>query len=78
METFSTLLTICAGIHRHRWIPLTKGSGGGALMFSLIYAWINDWVNNREAADLRRHRAHYDITVMSYQAAHMTSPGEVD
>ena len=28
----------------------------------LICAWINGWVNNREAGDLRRHRAHYDIT----------------
>ena len=26
--------------------------------------WINGWVNNREADDLRRHRAHYDVTVM--------------
>ena len=33
-------------------------------MFSLIYAWINCWVNNREAGDLRRYRAHYDVTVM--------------
>ena len=33
-------------------------------MFSLIYAWINDWVNNREAGDLRRYRVHYDVTVM--------------
>ena len=36
----------------------------GALMFSLISAWINSWVNNREAGDLRRNRAHYDVTVM--------------
>ena len=35
------------------------------LMFSLICAWINGWVNNREAGDLRCHRAHYDVTVMS-------------
>ena len=35
-------------------------------MFSLIYAWINDWVNNREAGDLWRHRAYYDVNVMSY------------
>ena len=27
-------------------------------------AWINGWVNNREAGDLRRHRAHYDVIVM--------------
>ena len=33
-------------------------------MFSLIYARINDWVNNREAGDLRRHRGHYDVIVM--------------
>ena len=33
-------------------------------MFSLIYAWTNSWVYNREADDLRRHRAHYDVIVM--------------
>ena len=33
-------------------------------MFSLICTWINDLVNNREAGDLRRHRAHYDVTLM--------------
>ena len=32
-------------------------------MFSLILAWINGWVNNREAGDFRRRRAHYDVTV---------------
>ena len=35
-------------------------------MFSLICAWINDWVNNNEAGDLRRHRTHYDVTVMTH------------
>ena len=34
-------------------------------MFSLVCAWINDWVNNGEGGDLRRHRAHYDVTVMT-------------
>ena len=33
-------------------------------MLSLIFAWINRRVNNREAGDLRRHRAHYDVIVM--------------
>ena len=42
--------------HKEQW--------RGDLMFSLICASINDWVNNREAADLRRHRAHYDVIVM--------------
>ena len=41
-----------------------KGQWRGALIFSLICAWINDWVNNREAGDLRRHRGHYDVNVM--------------
>ena len=33
-------------------------------MFSLICVWIYGWVNNGEAGDLRRYRAHYDVTVM--------------
>ena len=33
-------------------------------MFSLICVWLNGWVNSREAGDLRRHRAHYDVIVM--------------
>ena len=33
-------------------------------MFALICVWINGWVNNREAGDLRRHRGHYDVIVM--------------
>ena len=41
-----------------------KGQWRGALMFSLISAWINGWVNNGEAGDLRRHRGHYDVNVM--------------
>ena len=34
------------------------------LMFSLICVWINGWINNRKAGDLRRHRVHYDVIVM--------------
>ena len=41
-----------------------KGQWRGALMFSLICVWINGSVNNREAGDLRRYRAHYDVIVM--------------
>ena len=41
-----------------------KGQWRGALIFSLISAWINGWVNNPEAGDLRRHHAHYDVIVM--------------
>ena len=49
------------------WSPVNsphKGQWRVALMFSLICAWINSWVNNREAGDLRRHRAHYGVIVM--------------
>ena len=41
-----------------------KGQWRGALMFSLICAWTNSWVNNRGTDDLRRHHAHYDVMVM--------------
>ena len=52
------------GIHRSPVNSPHKGQWRGALMFSLICVWINGWVNNREAGDLRRHRAHYDVIVM--------------
>ena len=37
-----------------------KGQWCGTLMFSLICAWINCWINSLEAGDLKYHRAHYD------------------
>ena len=52
------------GIHRSPVNSLHKGQWRWALMFSLICIWINAWVNNREAGDLRRYRAHYDVIVM--------------
>ena len=45
---------------------LYKGQGRGALMFSLTCAWTDGWANKRDAGDLRRHGAHYDVTVMIY------------
>ena len=76
MESFSALLIFNAGgIHRSPVTSPHRGRWHGALMFSLICAWINgwvnnreagySWVNNREAGDLRRHRAHYYVTVMN-------------
>ena len=52
------------GIHRSPVNFPHKGQWRGALMFSLICVWVNRWVNNREAGDLRRFRAHHDVTVM--------------
>ena len=65
MQTFSALLDICPG---NLPVPVNsphKGQWRATFMFSLMCAWINRWVNNREAGDLRRHRAHYDVIVMS-------------
>ena len=51
-------------IHRSPVNPRTKAID--AELWFLICAWINLWVNNREAGDLRRHHAHYDVIVMCY------------
>ena len=66
METFSTLLAICVGnspvpgeFPTQR--PVTRSFD---VFFELRLN--NGWVNNREAGDLRRHRAHNDVTVMNH------------
>ena len=56
--------TFVRGIHRSPVNFPHKGQWRGHLIFSLICAWINSWVNNREAGDLIHHRAHYNIIVM--------------
>ena len=35
----------------------------GALILSLTTAWTNGWANNRDAGDLIRHRAYYNVIV---------------
>ena len=60
---------LCGDIHRSPLNFKHKGQWHGVLMFSLICAWINGWVNSREAGDLRRHRAHYGATVMGVKIA---------
>ena len=80
METFSALLAFCAGnspvpgeFHAQR--PVTRSfcllkrlfrrrSKITSVMLSLICVWTNAWVNNRDAGDLRRYHAHYDVIVM--------------
>ena len=64
METFPRYWPFVRGIHRSPVNSPHKGQWRGALMFSLICVWIIGWVNNREAGDLRRYRAHYDVIVM--------------
>ena len=53
------------GIHRSPVNSPHKGQWRWAFMFSLICAWMNRWVNNREAGDLRRYLANYDVIVYS-------------
>ena len=67
METFSALLAICAGnspvpdeFPAQR--PVTRSFD---VFFDLHPNKRLGWVNNGEAGDLRRHRAHYDVTVMT-------------
>ena len=52
------------GIHQSPVNSPHKGQWRWALKFSLICVWINCWVNNRKAGDLRCYRAHYDVIVM--------------
>ena len=53
------------GIHRSPVNSPHKGQWRGALMFTLICARINGWVNNCEAGDLWRHRNGYDMIIGS-------------
>ena len=52
------------GIHRgHRWIPSQRPvTGSFDVCFDLLLNKL--WANNRDTADLRRHRAHCDFIVM--------------
>ena len=61
---FLRYLPFVWGIHHWPVNSPHKGQWCGALMFSLCCAWINSWVNNREAGDLRRQHTHYDGIVM--------------
>ena len=68
METFSALLAICAGKN-----PVNsphKGQWRGVLMFSLICIWINGWVNNGEAGDLRRYHAIMTSPLWTHKSHH--------
>ena len=67
METFSALLALCAGNS-----PVTGGFSSqraiDAELWGFLWSvpWKSGWVNNREAGDLSRHRAHYDVIEMKY------------
>ena len=52
------------GIHRSPVSSHHKGQWRGVMLFLWSELWKNGWVNNREAGDLRRHRAHYDVILI--------------
>ena len=52
------------GIHQSPVNSPHKVLWRGTLMFSLICAWANGWVNYHYVGDLIRHCAHDDVTVM--------------
>ena len=66
METFPRYWPFVWVIHWSLVNSSHKGQWCGALMFSLICAWTNGQVNNRDAGDLRRHWAHYDVIVINH------------
>ena len=66
METFSALLAICTGNS-----PVTGDSPHNSSNAELLcFLWSESDHNNGEAGDLRRHRAHYDVTVMRHHIHH--------
>ena len=66
METFSALLALCAGNSPVTGeFPSQRASDSELWCFLWSAPCINGWVNNREAGDLRRHRGHYDVIVMT-------------
>ena len=62
LETFSALLVLCEGNPPVRW-PL-KDQLRANEVFSLICGSTNGSANNRNAGDLRRHRAYNDVIVI--------------
>ena len=47
-------------------------------MLSLICDWLIGWVDNRQADDLRRHHAHYDVTAITGPFQYKTSVAEAN
>ena len=63
-QHFPRYWSFVRGIRRSPVDSPHKGQRRRALMFSLICAWTKYQANNRGADDLKRHRAHYDVTVI--------------
>ena len=68
--TFSALLALCAGNSPVTGkFPAQRPVTRSLDVFFDLRLIKNSWVNNCEAGDLRRGRAHYDVIVMIYARA---------
>ena len=65
-KQFPRYWSFVMGIHRSPVNSPHNGQWRGALMFSLICAWTDGWVNNRYAGDLKHHCGHYNVTIMRF------------
>ena len=76
MKTFSALLDLCA-----RNSPVTGEFPSQMPVTQTVDVFIcagtNGWVKNRDAGNLRRHRAHYDVTVMVLTEICVSGPRRV-
>ena len=71
MDTFSASLALCAGNSPVTGEFPSQRSATRGFDVSLICARTNCRANNRDAGDLRRHRAHYDVTLMTPWEFHL-------
>ena len=70
MESFSASLALCAGN------PPATGEfpSQRPLTWCFAVSLICAWTSNRDAGNLGRHRAHYDVTVMFITNTNQSSP----
>ena len=57
---------LCGEFTGDRWIPRTQRPATRSFDVFFDLRLNNGWVNNRDAGDLGRHRAHYDVILMCY------------
>ena len=70
-DSFRVTVHFCGEFTDPRWIPRTHRpvTRSFDVFFDLrlskrLSVWVNGWANNREAGDLKRHSAHYDVIVV--------------
>ena len=73
MAWWRALLALCAGNSPPTGEFSSRRRVTRSLMFSLICAWTNNWVSNRDAGKLRRHRTDYYVTVIGCSMCYIVS-----